>query len=70
MPHREDVMLVGVDVFRDFYVLYQRQEGLPALQIVSFRDGQDPRHRHRRAGLRPVAPRQPRVRDHHLPLPH
>jgi oligopeptidase B len=38
-PHREDVMLGGVDVFRDFYVLYQRNEGLPTLQIVSFRDG-------------------------------
>ena len=48
-------MLAGVDVFRDFYVLYERQDGLPTLQVVSFRDGKSRVDRHRRAGLRPVA---------------
>jgi oligopeptidase B len=38
-PHNDDVMLDGVEVFRDFYVLYQRQEGLPTLQVVNFKDG-------------------------------
>jgi oligopeptidase B len=39
VPHREDIMLAGVDVFRDFYVLFERRDGLPSLQVVSFKDG-------------------------------
>jgi oligopeptidase B len=39
LPHRDDVMLAGLDVFKDFYLLQERREGLPTLQIVTFRDG-------------------------------
>ena len=36
VPHRDDVMLEDVDVFADHYVLYERRNGLPEIQIVGF----------------------------------
>lgn len=39
VPHREEVMLNGVDLFKDFYVLMEREAGLPRLQITSFASG-------------------------------
>ncbi|MEM9214208.1 MAG: S9 family peptidase [Cyanobacteria bacterium P01_F01_bin.150] len=33
IPHREDVMLRGIDVFRDYLVRYERENGLPTIQI-------------------------------------
>lgn len=33
LPHREDVMLEEVDLFRDFYVACERFQGLPRLRI-------------------------------------
>jgi oligopeptidase B len=39
IAHRDDVMLDGVDVFRDFYAVHERREGLPRLRLVSFEDG-------------------------------
>ena len=35
VPHREAVMLEGVDVFADFYVLQQREDGLARLRVTS-----------------------------------
>jgi oligopeptidase B len=34
IPHREDVMLEGVDVFADFLVLHERADALPRIRIV------------------------------------
>ena len=33
LPHREDVMLEDIDLFRDFYVACERFQGLPRLRI-------------------------------------
>lgn len=39
VPHRPDVMLNGVEVFQDFYVLVERENGLPELTVVNFATG-------------------------------
>jgi len=39
LPVRPDVMLSGVDGFQDFYVLVEREKGLPQLTIVSLASG-------------------------------
>jgi oligopeptidase B len=39
VPHRADVMLNGIDVFQDFYVLVERENGLPELTVVDFTTG-------------------------------
>ena len=39
IPHRADVMLAGVDVFQDFYVVEEREKGLPQLRIIDFGNG-------------------------------
>ncbi len=36
VPHRDAVMLESVDVFQDFYVLLERENGLPYLRVSSF----------------------------------
>ncbi|MFI5235569.1 MAG: S9 family peptidase [Gemmatimonadales bacterium] len=41
IPHRADVMLEGLDLFRDFCVLHERQDGLPALRILELQRGGD-----------------------------
>lgn len=33
LPHRDDIMLEGIDLFRDFFVACERSEGLPRLRI-------------------------------------
>jgi oligopeptidase B len=38
-PHREDVMLEGVDCFRDHLVLFEREGGLPQVAVVDLRSG-------------------------------
>ncbi len=43
VPHRDDVMLAGQAMFRDFYVLLEREGGLPHLRITDFRDGKSHR---------------------------
>jgi oligopeptidase B len=37
IPHRLDVMLEEVDLFQDFYVACEREDGLPRLRIARFR---------------------------------
>jgi oligopeptidase B len=39
IPHREEVMLEGVDVFAGHYVVQEREDGLARLRIVSLADG-------------------------------
>jgi len=37
VPHRRDVMLEGLEVFREHYVLLERAQGLPRLSVTSLR---------------------------------
>jgi oligopeptidase B len=39
VPHRADVMLAGVDCFRNHCVLFEREHGLPQLTITDLRSG-------------------------------
>jgi oligopeptidase B len=39
VAHRDEVMLEHLDVFEDFYVLLEREAGLPHLRILQFVDG-------------------------------
>ena len=39
LPHRPDVMLEGVDFFKDFHVLLEREKGLQQLRIVAHGSG-------------------------------
>jgi oligopeptidase B len=39
VPHRDAVMLTGVDLFKDFYVLVEREAGLPQLRVTDFKSG-------------------------------
>ena len=39
IPHRPDVMLSGIDVFEDFIVAVERENGLPELRIIDLRSG-------------------------------
>jgi oligopeptidase B len=34
LPHRDDVMLDDIDVFRDHLVVHEREDGLPKLRVV------------------------------------
>ncbi len=40
IPHREDVLLEGVEIFKDYYVLSERENGLNKLKINRW-DGKD-----------------------------
>jgi len=39
LPHRPDVMLEGMDFFKDFSVLYEREGGLPQGRVTDLRTG-------------------------------
>jgi oligopeptidase B len=39
VPHRPDVMLEGVELFKDHYVLVERAKGLPEFQVTDLRTG-------------------------------
>jgi oligopeptidase B len=39
VPHREDVMIEGIDVFAGHLVLYERQDGLRQFRVLSFTTG-------------------------------
>jgi oligopeptidase B len=41
LPSRPEVALSGVELFRDFYVLYTREDGLPRLRVVDFATGKE-----------------------------
>lgn len=36
IPHREEIMLEDVDLFRDFFIAIDREKGLPHLRIYNF----------------------------------
>ncbi len=40
IPHREDVMLEGIDAFADYLVIYEQQEGLPTARIQTLATGE------------------------------
>jgi oligopeptidase B len=39
IPHRDDIMLDGVDLFRDFYAVHERRNGLPTIRLIGFAAG-------------------------------
>ena len=39
VPHRENVMLEGIDLFQDQYILFEREDGLPQLRATDFKNG-------------------------------
>lgn len=41
IPHREDVLIEGVDAFKDFLVIYERSEGLKHIRIRNMRTNED-----------------------------
>jgi len=41
IPHREDVLLQGMEVFSDYLVLNERKEGLVHLRIIEQNTGED-----------------------------
>ena len=43
IPHRPEVMLQGMVFFRNHYVLYEREGGLPQLRVTDLRTGQSHR---------------------------
>jgi oligopeptidase B len=40
IPHRDSVLLDGIDVFKDHLVLYEREKGLRQIRVRSFANGQ------------------------------
>jgi oligopeptidase B len=40
VPHREEVMLLDIDLFKDHLVRYEREGGLPQIAITNFRSGE------------------------------
>ncbi len=41
IPHREDVMLEGIEIFKDYMVVSERKEGLTKLRIINWTDKSD-----------------------------
>lgn len=39
IPHREDVMLSGIDVFKNYLVFYEREKGLPTIRLQKLSTG-------------------------------
>ncbi len=40
VPHDPNVMLMGLEMFSDFYVLHEREDGLPQLRVTDIHSGQ------------------------------
>jgi oligopeptidase B len=43
VPQRANVMLDEMDLFKDYYVLYERENGLPQIRAIDFNSGQSRR---------------------------
>jgi oligopeptidase B len=43
VPHRPEVMLEGSDFFKDHYVLFEREDGLPQMRVTDLRTGESHR---------------------------
>jgi oligopeptidase B len=39
VPHRADVMLEDTDFFKNYYISYEREKGLPQIRVTKFRYG-------------------------------
>jgi len=39
VPHRPDVMLEDTEFFKDYYILYEREKGLPQFRVTDLRTG-------------------------------
>src|ERR1700735_4610518 len=39
VPQRDDVMLSGTDFFKNYYVSYEREKGLPQIRVTDLRSG-------------------------------
>jgi oligopeptidase B len=50
VPHRTEVMFAGLDVFKTFYVRFERENALPYLTVTNFASGES----HRISFLEPV----------------
>ena len=40
IPERSSVMLEDTDFFKNYYVLYERENGLPQIRVTDLRSGQ------------------------------
>ena len=45
VPHRANVMLDDTDLFKNYYVLSERENGLPQLRVTDLATGQSRQHR-------------------------
>ena len=43
VPQRADVMLDGTDFFKDYYISYEREKGLPQIRVTNLQNGQSKR---------------------------
>jgi oligopeptidase B len=43
VPHRDEVMIQGISLFKDFSVVHEREGGLPHLRVTDLRGGQSHR---------------------------
>ena len=68
VPHRPDVMLTGIDLFKDHLVLEERTNGLPALHGAELHDRRLPHRRVPRARLRRVPRHEPRLGHEGVPV--
>ena len=41
IPHREDVLLEGIDIFSNYYVVSERKAGLNELRIINWKDNSE-----------------------------
>ena len=67
VPQRANVMVDDTDFFKDYYVLYERENGLPQTRVTNLASGQTKRIEFPGTGVRCVSLRQSRVR--HLQAP-
>ena len=68
VPHRPEVMLEGVDFFRDHLVLFEREGGLPQVSVTDLRTGAAHRIAFPEAAYAALPEANRRVRHPHLPL--
>jgi len=40
IPHRDSVMLTGMDLFKDYMVIYERKDGLRQIRVTDFNTGE------------------------------
>ncbi|MBX7152152.1 S9 family peptidase [bacterium] len=43
LPYREDIMIEGIDAFRNYWVIYERQEGIKQIRIINTENNIDHR---------------------------